>query len=135
MSELILEAQAPELREFNQEDRLKQAMRDLGEAERENERLRKEVTALAIESIERGKTLARLEAEVMQLLEAQRWIPVTERLPETTTVLGCNKYGVVEPVLYMSNAKRWVVMPNARVRIDVTHWMPLPAAPEEGAGK
>ena len=45
----------------------------------ENEQLQKEVASLAIESIEREKTLAKLEAEVMQLWEAQRWIPVEER--------------------------------------------------------
>lgn len=64
----------------------------------------------------------------------QRWIPVTERLPEEggrylcyvksfafkgafyTTILHYDKYGFVEGNIYTD---------------DVTHWMPLPPDPEE----
>lgn len=58
------------------------------------------------------------------------WISVEERLPDTTTVLGCNIEGFVATVLYMSNAKRWVITTNMSVIMDVTHWMPLPEPPK-----
>lgn len=58
------------------------------------------------------------------------WISVEERLPDTTTVLGCNIEGFVATVLYMSNAKRWVITTNMSVIMDVTHWQPLPEPPK-----
>ena len=61
------------------------------------------------------------------------WIPVSERLPGTTMVIGCNKWGNVQPVLYMSNANRWVIMPNGNIKMDVTYWMPLPESPKGDA--
>lgn len=51
-----------------------------------------------------------------------RWIPVTESLPEECdTVLMWHKDGFV-----MLSINAFDVMD------EVTHWMPLPAAPEEG---
>ena len=58
------------------------------------------------------------------------WISVEDKLPDTTTVLGCNIEGFVATVLYMSNAKRWTIAPNLSVIMDVTHWMPLPKPPK-----
>lgn len=67
----------------------------------------------------------------------QRWIPVTERLPEANdrylcnvksfafpgcfyqTILKYDKYGFLEGHIYTD---------------DVTHWMPLPEPPKEEIG-
>lgn len=81
--------------------------------------------------------LAERDEEIERLRDAQRWIPVTEGLPKTNKPVQ-----VYMPKLYMSVQtgfydryygeddgewyEHWVA-PG-----EVTHWMPLPAAPEEG---
>lgn len=53
--------------------------------------------------------------------EAQRWIPVSERLPkENGTYWICDKYGDVTDLSFIDGEFVWN---------DVTHWMPLPTAP------
>ena len=74
--------------------------------------------------------------EIERLREAQRWIPVTERLPKTEKPVQ-----VYMPKLYMSVQtgfytkyygeddgewyEHWVASG------DVTHWRPLPEPPEK----
>jgi len=53
------------------------------------------------------------------------WIPCSERMPENR-VLGCDKYGNVEPVLYIHGKRKFVIMPNATVEMYVIAWQPLP---------
>ena len=66
----------------------------------------------------------------------QRWIPVTERLPDTQvevlTYSECN--GVRSAALLAANDKTamWYLCRTDKLSIAVTHWMPLPEAPEEG---
>ena len=53
----------------------------------------------------------------------QRWIPVSERLPKTGTVLA-------------TDGKYVITAPSSSVTKDgpaITHWMPLPEPPEEGS--
>lgn len=61
----------------------------------------------------------------------QRWIPVTERLPNPyENVIGWTKYrerGVVS-----HNGKRFVWEDDEGDYAHVTHWMPLPDAPKDG---
>lgn len=60
------------------------------EQSEENDALWKEAGALARESFNRVRELAKLGAEVKLLQECYQWIPVTERLPESGThVLLC----------------------------------------------
>ncbi|HIB5486278.1 TPA: DUF551 domain-containing protein [Klebsiella pneumoniae] len=62
-----------------------------------------------------------------------KWIPVSERMPEENAeqqVLACFKGGDISTLYYFEG--RWDdaygIVP---IRQDVTHWMPLPAAPQE----
>ena len=55
-----------------------------------------------------------------------KWIPVTERLPETYgTRLVTTARGSVMVCCYYPQAKNW------NTRATVTHWMPLPTPPKE----
>lgn len=67
-------------------------------------------------------------ARIAELEEAQRWIPVGERLPENTTrsVLTVNRNGFVTTVStdYFIDSMRYKP-------VEYTHWMPLPSPPKE----
>ena len=69
-----------------------------------------------------------LRAEVERLKEAQGWIPVEERLPETR-----------DPVLTlwvsgMQSVKQYGAQHGWNTGAQVTHWMPLPQPPKEVQG-
>lgn len=54
----------------------------------------------------------------------QRWIPVTERLPDTEDVFLVWSKDLADMMFcYTSDFKQ----------LEVTHWMPLPEPPKEGA--
>lgn len=135
----------------------------LEKAQEQNKQLMHEVCKLTCESVEREKALAKLEAEVMAACNSVRWIPVTERLPEPeTNVLICQHYHEDAPYakitighLHQDRDLRhkpywnWIAhgadMVHPKIEAYhraeficpgkefITHWMPLPAAPEEGA--
>ena len=79
---------------------------------------------------------AEAEAERDALREKQRWIPVTERLPERDVqVLGWykdNPFSQYRHEVVAWNGNGWVFVYAHRYVTNVTHWMPLPGAPEEG---
>ena len=79
---------------------------------------------------------AEAEAERDALREKQRWIPVTERFPERDVqVLGWykdNPFSQYRPEVVAWNGNGWVFVYAHRYVTNVTHWMPLPEAPEEG---
>ena len=87
-----------------------------------------EVNTAAAELIER------LTTENTVLREKQRWIPVTERLPERDVqVLGWykdNPFSQYRPEVVAWNGNGWVFVYAHRYVTNVTHWMPLPDAPE-----
>ncbi|SXX06934.1 Eaa1 [Klebsiella pneumoniae] len=65
--------------------------------------------------------------------QSQGWIPVSERMPDENAeqqVLACFKGGDISTLYYFEG--RWDdaygIVP---IRQDVTHWMLLPAAPQE----
>lgn len=79
---------------------------------------------------------ARYAEEIAVAQERQRWISVTERLPEVwhngeTAVLV--NYMIYSPYFgvdignYHAKARTWLCM---GLPITVTHWMPLPEPPE-----
>lgn len=76
----------------------------------------------------------RYAEETMELREKHQWIPVTERLPaEGMRVLAASE-GVFSGEAYLSCEGVWMrsygVVWVSLVDRPVTHWMPLPDAPE-----
>ncbi|HBR1459571.1 TPA: DUF551 domain-containing protein [Klebsiella quasipneumoniae subsp. quasipneumoniae] len=62
-----------------------------------------------------------------------KWIPVSERMPDENAeqqVLACFKGGDISTLYYFEGCwdDAYGIVP---IRQDVTHWMPLPAAPQE----
>lgn len=82
------------------------------------EKMHKEVLAL----------LERLTAENAALREKQRWILVTERLPEKQqrVIVRCKTVGTTVGWIMFGE---WVTDLGPGCG-EVTHWMPLPEAPE-----
>ncbi|HIH9813999.1 TPA: DUF551 domain-containing protein [Klebsiella pneumoniae] len=69
---------------------------------------------------------------------ADRWIPVSERIPDNTEPVLCiekradfGTYG--QPFVCWHDGGGWVGKTNYRP--IVTHWMPLPAVPQEVKGE
>ncbi|MBQ6852394.1 MAG: DUF551 domain-containing protein [Oscillospiraceae bacterium] len=70
---------------------------------------------------------AGLRKEITRLQEATKWIPVTERLPEeNTAVMTYRESGIQVEFRWYKGWDNDEFTP-----CQVTHWMPLPAAPEE----
>lgn len=61
------------------------------------------------------------------------WIKVDSETPKNTTVLTCTKNGGIITA-YLTDKGNWWVETfgqwNMEVPDEVTHWMPLPAKPE-----
>ena len=82
------------------------------------------------------------EAEMDALPERQRWIPVTERMPDTIICGAGTKYS--EAVIVWTNRKKAMIAVWDGIDWicpvdfwdawgeEITHWMPLPEAPEKG---
>ena len=66
----------------------------------------------------------------------QKWIPVTERLPEEDNFIAVTKLGLVGEAFIMQGEIYWqedaVEWADAEpITARVTHWMPLPEPPKE----
>jgi hypothetical protein len=92
-----------------------------------------------VKSIAAARLIERLTAENAALREkVPQWISVEDRLPEVwineeddvlvNYMIYSQDFGV-DIGNYHANAKRWLCM---AIPCTVTHWMPLPEAPEEG---
>jgi hypothetical protein len=69
---------------------------------------------------------------IAELEAAQRWIPVSERLPllrYSNAVLVYTKSGETYSGLYLGN-NEWTGLLHDFREGEVTHWMPLPEPPE-----
>lgn len=67
------------------------------------------------------------------LREQQKWIPVTERLPNSLDVVFVRRqFGLVGVGVYLKGCgiNKWLGKKNKV--FPVTHWMPLPEPPKEG---
>ena len=63
----------------------------------------------------------------------QKWISVEKRLPEPNCrVLVHYSSGLVEVGFWLSTSEHFTL---ERLHGEVTHWMPLPEAPEEKKGE
>ena len=74
-----------------------------------------------------------LRARIAELEEKQRWIPVSERLPDNwkpvLTIDMSESTRVPVPAFYDPETSLWSThLPN--YDLWVTHWMPLPPNPE-----
>lgn len=63
----------------------------------------------------------------------QRWIPCSERLPETngkdaSYLVYVPSFGAVDIADYHPDVDEWTFM---GLPVTVTHWMPMPEPPEE----
>lgn len=95
------------------------------------DQLKREAAQMLQEYVDR---CARYADEVMELREKYQWIPVAERLPaEGMRVLAATE-GVFSGEAYLSCEGVWMrsygVVWVSLVDVPVTHWMPLPDAPE-----
>ena len=85
---------------------------------------------------------AEAEAERDALQEKQRWIPVTERMPNTIPCNAGTEYS--EAVIVWTTGNKAMIAVWDGIDFicptdfweawgeEITHWMPLPEAPEEG---
>ena len=85
---------------------------------------------------------AEAEAERDALREKQRWIPVTERMPNTIPCNAGTEYS--EAVIVWTTGNKAMIAVWDGIDFicptdfweawgeEITHWMPLPEAPEEG---
>ncbi len=65
----------------------------------------------------------------MEALERTRWIPCSERLPDSSGKFLCCCDGEVRTLKYWRTCQEFQYGGKKR---NVTHWMPLPEPPEEG---
>ena len=77
---------------------------------------------------------ANLTARIAELEEKQRWIPVSERLPEDTERMLTIVYDAFEDTTAISILQHygdgdWFSWDSGRY--VVTHWMPMPEPPTE----
>ena len=97
----------------------------------------RELVRTAADLIEKlTERCARYAEEIAVLQERQKWVPVTERLPEvwrndeTSELVNYMIYSPdfgVDIGNYHANAKKWLCM---ALPCTVTHWRPLPDGPE-----
>lgn len=71
-----------------------------------------------------------LETRIAELEQAQRWIPVSERLPEEYRIeVLALSHGAPIIASYITKYDMWYA-PFVD-RLSVTHWMPIPQPPED----
>lgn len=78
--------------------------------------------------------IAELEARIAELEAKQRWIPVSERLPEVevnvlAAVYDASNSSVSMQILKHHGEGKWFFWDTCYY--VVTHWMPLPEPPED----
>ena len=83
-----------------------------------------------------GDVMPAVRRAIEKTEQNQKWIPVSERLPEENErVLGTKKGASAAFVFYgKRNNGNWVDLEWSCYRYGVTHWMPLPEPPKEDEG-
>jgi hypothetical protein len=78
--------------------------------------------------------LSKLKAKVIEYANTSKWISVETELPKNGSndfsdrVLAINSVGTCHVLRYDYQAKDWTNEPHSA---NITHWMPLPNAPEK----
>ena len=76
-------------------------------------------------------TLAIVDHLISNGVTVQKWIPVSERLPEDCDVVLCHMGFDTTTMQWDGRSKLWVnLFTDYEVNV-VTHWMPLPEPPKE----
>ena len=93
------------------------------------EQLHAELTRMKIVESGSIEEIAHANKTIEQLQSAQQWISVSERLPDAMH-RNCLSYdgSEISWAFYTSDGK-WAIGNN--LFTDITHWMPLPAPPED----
>lgn len=90
-------------------------------------RLKERIDELERMDTEHTVQIAKMNAYIRELEDAQRWRKVSEELPEDDKpYLVYLEGGFYDVDTCDVDTKVW------RYRTTVTHWMPLPSAPKEG---
>ena len=98
--------------------------------------LNKRIAELVSSNMVMAKGVLDLKARIAELEEAQRWIPVSERLPENrATVLAAFENREILTATYYKHHEGFGGVENywhieGWHSGNVTHWMPLPPNPE-----
>jgi hypothetical protein len=92
----------------------------------------------AVAAVERIGTdwreqLEQAASEIERLRAEQRWIPVSERLPDIgVSVLCSSKEPPEEDLVWIGQREQYEwYFPGANEMGEPTHWMPLPEPPAE----
>lgn len=76
--------------------------------------------------------LLRLSTAFKRLPPAQRWIPVTERMPDAYYLVWATDGKDVGIASFQQKGNFWLGDDNfSDYQPEVTHWMPLPELPKE----
>lgn len=94
-----------------------------------------EEAADAIEELQKAANFHKFNSEFWEdkynSLADEKWIPVTERLPEAGERVLCYCRANIYEVMKMRTDGDWVYDTNhVYMRSFVTHWMPLPEPPK-----
>lgn len=105
--------------------------------EQEIQKIERAMEVMTCPTIEEGRALI---AQIRELESAQRWIPAEERLPESPRLDGGILYGNevlvfdveagIDTGAYLADEQRWYGGGGDYRLEQVTHWMPLPSAPD-----
>ena len=92
--------------------------------------LNKRIAELVSSNMVMAKGVLDLKARIAEFEEKQRWIPVSERLPEDgKPVWVCTIWNEQHSGFLIDGV--WVGLFRDFREGEITHWMPLPELPEE----
>ena len=100
--------------------------------------------AIKLMATDAAAALEAAEKRIAELEAAQRWIPVTERLPEDGNDVLVTYLGYTDKKPYSDDVAKWSLelngynggwlwsLDDSDVEVEITHWQPLPQPPQKG---